>query len=279
MQIRRHRLHYDNGEPVRYAESPNRGGALTPRFLIMHYTAGSSFEGSLSHMTRRGTSASAHLLIGRDGAIAQLVPFNRVAWHAGRSRWQGLSGLNRHSIGIELDNAGPLDRHGDQWRSWFGRDYPRDEVLVARHKNGGRRRGWQVYSEAQIAAALEAATALCRHYGLADILGHDDVAPERKTDPGPAFAMESFRAAALGRGDEEPAHFETITRLNIRDRPGLDGAKLPEAPLASGTLLSLLSQQGKWAMVEVLDAEGMPETTGWVHSDYIIAAQPEAATG
>ncbi|NIA69132.1 N-acetylmuramoyl-L-alanine amidase [Pelagibius litoralis] len=275
MQIRRHRLHLDSGEPVRYAESPNRSGVLTPRFLIMHYTAGGSFEGSLRHMTKRESSASAHLLIGRDGAIAQLVPFNRIAWHAGVSRWQGLSGLNRHSIGIELDNAGPLDRQGDQWRAWFGRDYPKDQVLVARHKNGGRRRGWHSYSEAQIATALEAATALCRHYDLADVLGHDDVAPDRKTDPGPAFPMESFRAAALGRQSDAPQLFETTANLNIRDRPGLDGAKLPEAPLAAGTRLSLLSQQGKWAFVEVLDAQGKPEATGWVHSDYIAALPPE----
>ncbi len=271
MQIRRHRLHLDNGEAVRFEQSPNRGGSLTPRFLIMHYTAGSSFNGSLSHMTNRAAGASAHLLIGRDGAIAQLVPFNRVAWHAGRSRWQGVSGLNRNSIGIELDNAGPLERQGDQWRAWFGRRYPDEEVLVARHKNGGPRRGWQDYSEAQIAAAREVASALCRHYGLADVLGHDDIAPERKTDPGPAFAMASFRAAVLGREEDLPQLYKTLARLNIRESPGTGGAKLPEAPLAVGTRLILLSQQGKWGFVEVLDDDGTPEATGWVHTDYIAA--------
>jgi N-acetylmuramoyl-L-alanine amidase len=271
MQIRRHRLQLDNGEAIRFEESPNRGGALTPRFLVMHYTAGSSFQGSLSHMTNRDAKASAHLLIGTDGAIVQLVPFNRVAWHAGVSRWQGLSGLNQHSIGIELDNAGPLERQGDQWRAWFGRGYPDSEVMVARHKNGGPRRGWQVYSEAQIATAREAAHAICRHYGLADVLGHDDIAPERKTDPGPAFAMASFRAAVLGSHDDAPQLFETLARLNIRDTPGTSGAKLPEAPLALGTRLSLLAQQGKWGFVEVLDDGGAPTATGWVHTDYIAA--------
>ena len=269
MQIRRHRLHLESGAPVPYEESPNRSGTLTPRYLIIHYTAGSSFKGSLNHMTRRSAKASAHLLIGRDGTIAQLVPFNRIAWHAGISRWQGLSGLNRHSIGIELDNAGPLERQGDLWRAWFGRDYPKDQVLVARHKNGGRRRGWQTYSEAQIEAARMAASAICGHYDLLDVLGHDDIAPERKTDPGPAFPMESFRADVLGRRDDEPQHHETIARLNIRDKPGIEGAKLPEAPLAVGTVLSLLSMRGKWAFVEVLDDNGAAEATGWVHSDYI----------
>ena len=269
MLVRRHRLHLDSSEPVAFEESPNRGGVLTPRFLIMHYTAGSSFQSSLAHMKRRESKASAHLLIGRDGAIVQLVPFNRVAWHAGRSRWQGVNGLNRHSIGIELDNAGPLDRNGDVWRAWFGREYPRDQVLVARHKNRRQRRGWQTYSEAQIEVARTAASAICGHYGLEDVLGHDDIAPDRKTDPGPAFPMASFRAAVRGREDDEPQHYETITRLNIRDKPGLDGTKLPEAPLATGTKLSLLSMQGKWAFVEVPDDIGMPTATGWVHSDYI----------
>jgi N-acetylmuramoyl-L-alanine amidase len=272
MQIRRHRLHFDNGEAVRYAESPNRGGEFSPRFLIMHYTAGSSFDSSLNHMTRRDAGASAHLLIGRDGAIAQLVPFNRVAWHAGISRWQGLSGLNSHSIGIELDNAGPLDRQGERWCAWFGRACPDDEVTVARHKNGGARRGWQAYSEAQIATALEAASAICRHYRLADVLGHDDIAPDRKSDPGPAFPMASFRSAVLGRHADEAQTFETVTRLNIRESPGTGGALLPEAPLAQGTRLRLLSQQGKWGFVEVLGGEGPPTATGWVHTDYIVAA-------
>lgn len=269
MQIRGHRLQLDSGEDVRFAETPNQGGALSPRFLVMHYTAGSSFDSSLSHMTRASAKASAHLLIGRDGAIAQLVPFDRVAWHAGHSRWQGISGLNQHSIGIELDNAGPLEAQGETWQAWFGRRYPDEEVVIARHRNGGPQRGWHAYSEAQMTAAREAATALCDHYGLVDVLGHDDIAPERKTDPGPAFPMDSFRAAVLGRREDAPELFKTTARLNIRESPGLGGAKLPEAPLALGTRLTLLSRQGKWGFVEVLDDAGNPQATGWVHTDYI----------
>lgn len=271
MKIRRHRLQLDSGEAVRFEGSPNRGGELVPRYLVMHYTAGSSFDSSLNHLSQPSAKASAHLLIGRDGAIAQLVPFNRIAWHAGTSRWLGLSGLNQHSIGIELDNAGPLEAQGEAWQAWFGRRYPDEEVIIARHKNGGPQRGWHAFSEAQLTAAREAAAAICDRYGLVDVLGHDDIAPDRKTDPGPAFPMASFRAAVLGRREDAPAIFQTIARLNIRESPGLGGTRLPEAPLALGTRLGLLSLQGKWGFVEVLGDDDRPSATGWVHTDYIIA--------
>lgn len=272
MKVQRHRLIGDEGQPVRFETSPNKGGTFAPDYLVMHYTAGSSAEGSLSHMLNPSAKASAHLLIGRDGGIVQLVPFNRVAWHAGRSRWNGLEGMNQHSIGIELDNAGKLERQGGEWRAWFGRSYPDAEVMVAAHKNEAVERGWQLYTEAQLTAAVEAARALVGHYGLRDVLGHDDIAPGRKQDPGPAFPMENFRASILGRRDDEPERFVTRTGLNIREGPGTAYVKLREEPLARGTALVLQSRQGVWCCVEVLDGDGEPDLTGWVHGDYIMTA-------
>ncbi|MEE8535980.1 MAG: N-acetylmuramoyl-L-alanine amidase, partial [Kiloniellales bacterium] len=209
MHIKNHKLHSDTGEPVATVRSPNQGGTLTARYLVMHYTAGSSAESSIRHLTKKEARASAHLVIGRDGGITQLVPFNRVAWHAGRSRWQELIGLNQHSMGIELDNAGPLEGGAGQWRAWFGRIYPDEDVVVAAHKFDRIERGWHRYSEAQIAAALEAAEAIVARYGLIDVLGHDDIAPERKQDPGPAFPMENFRSHLIGRADDDFELFQT----------------------------------------------------------------------
>ena len=216
MKILRHLLHTDAGEQVAIAQSPNRGGDLKARYLIMHYTAGASAESSIRHLTKSGAKASAHLVIGRDGSITQLVPFNRVAWHAGRSRWNGLGGLNQHSIGIELDNAGPLEGGTGSWRSWFGRTYPNDEVLTATHKFESIERGWHTYPEVQLAAALEAAEAIVEHYDLIDVLGHEDIAPERKTDPGPAFPMENFRSNLIGRADDDFELFKTTAALTAR---------------------------------------------------------------
>jgi len=276
MQIKNHTLHADSGEAVAAARSPNRGGALKARYLVMHYTAGASAESSVRHLTKKETKASAHLVIGRDGAISQLVPFNRIAWHAGRSRWQGLIGMNRHSIGIELDNAGPLDGGSGQWRSWFGRTYPDDDVVVASHKFEGIERGWHRYTEAQLTAALEASEAIVSHYGLIEVLGHDDIAPERKLDPGPAFPMENFRGRLVGRADDEFEHFETTAALNIREGAGVQFAKIAGSPLAKGTRLRSELRDGSWHFVEVLDENGDPETTGWVHGNFIAPA-PSAA--
>ncbi len=132
MKILRHRLVADDGEPLPFVRSPNSDGPMVPEYLVIHYTAGSSARSSLDWFSNSAARASAHLVIGRDGAITQLVPFDRVAWHAGRSSWQGRDGLNRFSVGIELDNAGKLVRVGATWRAWFGRDYPDPEVIQGR---------------------------------------------------------------------------------------------------------------------------------------------------
>ncbi|MDX1423412.1 MAG: N-acetylmuramoyl-L-alanine amidase [Kiloniellales bacterium] len=276
MQIKRGLLHDDNGDRIAFERSPNHGGSLTPRFLIMHYTAGASAESSIRHLTTSGVGASAHVVIGRDGTVTQLVPFNKVAWHAGPSRWQGLTGLNQHSIGIELDNAGPLEGGPGAWRSWFKRAYPDHEVVVAAHKHDGIERGWHDYTEIQLAAALDVSQALFEHYRLVDILGHDDIAPERKQDPGPAFPMAHFRARMVGRAGDAFQEFVTTAELNIREGPGTQFAKLEGSPLKTGTRLTLEVRDASWCFVEVLDKNGNPTMTGWVHGNFIAPVSDES---
>lgn len=269
MKILRHRLHRDDGTVFDFVASPNIGGKVAHKYLVIHYTAGSSAAGAISSLTNPAHKASAHLVIAHDGSITQLVPFDRIAWHAGRSRWHGLEGLNRHSLGIELDNAGKLSRQGGQWRAWFGRTYQDTEVMEAVHKHETVSRGWHLYSEAQIQATIDVSRLLIGRYGLLDVVGHDDIAPGRKSDPGPAFPMESFRAQVMGRQDDRPEVFETIANLNIRTGPGVDHEKLSASPLARGTGLKLISRENAWCQVDVLDASNVAEFTGWVHGDYI----------
>ena len=270
MKILNHRLHREDGSPYPFRRSPNQSGRITPEFLVMHFTAGGSAESSISWLCNRAAQASAHLVIGRDGSIAQLVSFNRKAWHAGRSTWAGRRGLNSCSIGIELANAGGLNRGGGGWKTSWGAPIDESKVLQAAHKNGGPVRGWEDYPESQLVVALEVAAVLARHYDLKDVVGHEDIAPGRKTDPGPAFPMASFRGAVLGRAEDEDDAYVTTTKLNIRTGPGTEHDKLAASPLKKGTRLAVLEESGVWRQVDVLDTVGGDnDVHGWVHGRYI----------
>src|SRR3954462_1180108 len=102
MTIKSHLLYNADGEQVSFVPTPNRAGKYTPQYLVMHYTAATSPNGSISWFQNPTAKASAHLLIDRDGHITQFAPFNIITWHAGVSQWNGINGLNSCSIGIEL---------------------------------------------------------------------------------------------------------------------------------------------------------------------------------
>lgn len=187
-----------------WSPSKNVGNIIKPKYLIVHYTAGRSFERSLSTLTKRRSkgNVSAHLLIGRDGRVSQLVPFNREAYHAGKSQWGNLQSLNKHSIGIELENFGKLSQRRDgTWVTYFNQEVPDSEVLVAKHKFGTKECGWHMYTAAQLETLEDVAELLFDRYDLEDVLGHDDIAPNRKQDPGPAFPMNNLKSLVSGRSD------------------------------------------------------------------------------
>ncbi|MFC1492026.1 N-acetylmuramoyl-L-alanine amidase, partial [Nitrospinota bacterium] len=77
--------HFLEGKSVDRTETPNRGGEITPRLLIFHFTAGKSAESAIRWLCDPEARASAHLVIGREGRITQLAPFNIKTWHAGKS--------------------------------------------------------------------------------------------------------------------------------------------------------------------------------------------------
>lgn len=193
-------------EGVERAPSPNRGAALkNPTAITMHYTAGRGFAQSLAWLCNPAAKASAHLLYGRGGERAQLVPLDVQAWHAGPSSWGGRAKCNRFMLGIEIDNYGKLV-------DFEGRPYP--WFAVRKNKHTGRRElvpgskpvppaellrradgtVWHAYTETQLVALEgDVRTILLELPSITEIVGHSDVAP-RKLDPGPAFPMARFRA-------------------------------------------------------------------------------------
>ena len=177
-------VHLVSAKNTRHLEGPD--------MIVLHYTAGTSAESSALFLTRPDVSASAHLVIGRDGEVFQLVPFNIEAWHAGKSWYAGRGGLNRYSIGIELDNLGKLRFSGDLFIAECGRVVTPDEVYT--DCSGDSPTYWHRYTARQIRVLREICTLLEETYPIRDVVGHSVITP-RKIDPGPAleFAFSEFQ--------------------------------------------------------------------------------------
>ncbi|MGZ8524380.1 MAG: N-acetylmuramoyl-L-alanine amidase [Chitinophagaceae bacterium] len=271
MQIKKNLLLNTDGTQVNFKATPNKGGIYTPQYLVIHYTAVTTFESTLNHFQSPNAKASAHLLIGRRGEIAQFAPFNIVAFHAGKSQWKGLVGLNQFSIGIELVNAGRLIKSGNTWTCPVDlKKVPNTAVIMATHKNETIESAWQQYTKAQLEVAIEIAGLLVTTYGLKDVVGHEDISPIRKSDPGPAFPMGSFRSRAMGRQDESLDEFFTSAEVNIRSGPGTNFNTLTQA-MPKGTHVLVLKTEGTWSFVEVLDTvHGIMDLEGWVSSKFLI---------
>jgi len=277
VKITNHRLMNDDDTAVPFKESPNLGGKVQHKYLVMHFTAGASAKESVDWLTSKEAKASAHVVIGRNGSVTQLVPFDRIAWHAGPSAWEGLNGMNSYSLGIELDCAGKLTRSGEHWRAWFGESYDDDEVIQAVHKFETELCGWHIYTAEQMRAALLVAGLLMEEYKLFDVVGHDDIAPHRKCDPGPAFPMASFRSRLLGRSQDDLPQYQTKAKLNIRSGPGPDNPPLPGSPLPQGTVVQLIRVEGTWWKVDVQGGKGqLTGLEGWVKSQYLARVAPGA---
>ncbi|HYJ38689.1 MAG TPA: N-acetylmuramoyl-L-alanine amidase [Chitinophagaceae bacterium] len=271
MKITDHTLIGDNNKAVDFQATPNKGGKYTPLYLVMHYTATTEARGSISWFLNKQAKASAHLIIDRDGTITQFAPFNVITWHAGESEWNGLIGLNKHAVGIELVNGGKLVRGTNGWIcSVDKKAVPETDVVIARHKNEANENGWQAYTDKQIQTSIEVATLIVRTYDLKNVIGHDDIAPHRKSDPGPAFPMGSFRSRVMGRKDNEPKIHFTTTDANIRSGAGTQFPALTD-PLPKNTEVIVLKREGNWTFVEVIGkVNGLNDLEGWIFSKYLV---------
>ena len=156
------------------SENHNERRLGPPDMIVVHYTDMESAKAARARLCDPSAEVSAHYLIDIDGAVEQLVSEERRAWHAGVSEWGGETDINSRSIGIELQNQGP---------------------------NGG---GYHPFPEPQM-AALEALLArIAARWSIRpeNVVGHSDVAPGRKVDPGPKF--DWARLVRLGLAKRPP---------------------------------------------------------------------------
>ncbi|WP_345951521.1 N-acetylmuramoyl-L-alanine amidase [Mucilaginibacter sp. PAMB04274] len=274
MKIIDHLLVNDDDTPVTFKATPNHGGIYTPQYLVMHYTAATTTLSTVSWFQSTLAKASAHLLIARDGTVTQFAPFNVITWHAGKSQWKGLVGLNQFSIGIEMVNGGRLTKSIGKWICPVdAKRVPDDEVVIAIHKNESSKAAWHDYTEKQLKAAIEISALLVKTYNLKDVVGHEDIAPIRKSDPGPAFPMASFKSKVMGRETDFDEDFVTSADVNIRAGAGTAFATVAP-PVPGGTPVRVLKTNANWSFVEVLKSvNGIMDLEGWIASRFIVLEQ------
>jgi len=188
--------------------------------------------------------------------------------------------MNGRSIGIELSNAGLLRKVGSQWKNDNGVVVASTKVSEDRHKYDGKLSGWETYPKVQMDAAIAAAHAICSHYGINDICGHDDFAAYRgKRDPGPLFPMADFtnKVLAVGEGPSTSAGLLVVwadNGLNLRVAPSSDAEKVARVPnpLPKGTKVRVTQQSGEWVLVSVIDANGHDDDMGWCYRQFLETA-------
>ena len=146
----------------RHAASPNWNERKLPvTMAVLHYTGMENAAAALERMCDPAAEVSAHYMIDEDGVVTQLVDEDKRAWHAGRSYWRGVTDVNSASVGIELVNP-------------------------------GHEFGYRPFPEAQMDALVPLLAEIVRRHDIprANVVGHSDIAPARKQDPGELFDWE-----------------------------------------------------------------------------------------
>ena len=153
-------------------ESPNfseRPPGFDIDLLLLHYTGMESAEAAIERLCDPEAKVSSHYVIDQDGTTVCLVPEDKTAWHAGQSCWEGKIGMNQRSIGIELVNP-------------------------------GHEFGYQDFPDAQMNALVELSTGILARHPIPRrfVLGHSDVAPMRKEDPGEKLDWKGLADKGIG---------------------------------------------------------------------------------
>lgn len=162
----------DTSLPATWCDAPNfqpRRNGLTPTLLLMHYTGMESAQAALDILCSDQSNVSCHYLVDEDGAIIQMVRESERAWHAGQSHWAGQDDINSCSIGIEIVNEG----HAPQLSP---------------------------FPEQQVVAVTKLAKDIVKRHSILphNVIGHSDIAPARKKDPGEKFPWARLHKSGIG---------------------------------------------------------------------------------
>jgi N-acetylmuramoyl-L-alanine amidase len=238
------------------ANNGERAKGRQPDMIVLHYTGMPDVEGAIAQLCTAGTEVSAHYIVLEDGRIVQCVPEAKRAWHAGVSHWAGEDDINSCSIGIEIINRG---------HDWGYPDYPRR----------------------QIAAVI----ALCRGIMLRRkvpshrVLGHSDVAPSRKKDPGEKFPWHSLANSGVGHW-VQPAPIvrgETLKLGSISDDVASMqtafaryGYSIPTHGKYDGPTMEVVTAFQRHFRPERVDGVADHSTMSTLHA--LLASLPEEAT-
>ncbi len=201
--------------------SPNCGprkNGLKPELIVIHYTAMESAQAALDRLCDPEAEVSAHYLIDAQGVVTQMVQESERAWHAGAGEWHGMDDINSRSIGIELDNRGTHPFSAPQMNAL--------ESLMR-----GIMARWNIVPEG--------------------VIGHSDMAPGRKSDPGPYFDWARLARQGLagkagfdhGPQDTSPDRFRKVAELagytsKVSDEALLAAVRLRYRQGATGPLCS-----------------------------------------
>src|SRR6185295_9950326 len=149
--------------------SPNWDERSLPiSMIVLHYTGMADAAAAIARLTDPEAKVSCHYMIAEDGQVVRMVPEEKRAWHAGKAYWRGIEDVNSASIGIELVNP-------------------------------GHELGYRPFPEAQMSALIPLMSDICTRHGITrgNIVGHSDIAPTRKVDPGELFEWERLAKVRL----------------------------------------------------------------------------------
>ena len=155
-------------------------------YIIFHYTGMASEKKAIERLTNKKTKVSSHYFIKKDGTIINMVPEKFIAWHAGVSCWKSHKNLNNKSIGIEIQNSGHINKY-------------------------------ESFSIKQIKSLLLLTKALKKKYNIKskNFLGHSDISPNRKKDPGEKFPWKHLAKHKIGIWYDLPKKNRTFKNIEI----------------------------------------------------------------